>query len=73
MIIDRKAVMLRVCSTLGTFGLIIGPWIIDSDIGKMIMIMGLAFLSFQAYNLRAWNLIFLNLIGIMGYAYAIYI
>lgn len=49
------------------------PFFIDSTGGKLCAILGLALLTIQAYNLRAINLIALNICGIIGYSYAIYI
>jgi hypothetical protein len=48
------------------------PFFIDSAGGKLLAIVGLALLTVQAYHMRAVNLIALNVIGIMGYSYALY-
>lgn len=48
------------------------PFFIDTMQGKLLAIVGLALLTVQAYNMRAINLIVLNVIGIMGYSYALY-
>lgn len=48
------------------------PFFIDTMQGKLLAIVGLTLLTIQAYNIRAVNLIALNVIGIMGYSYALY-
>lgn len=49
------------------------PFFIDSNSGKLLAIGGLFLLTIQAFDLKAWNLVLLNLTGIMGYFYALYI
>ena len=48
------------------------PFAIDTDAGKLAAIAGLVLLTIQALDIRAWNLVFLNLAGIIGYSYALY-
>lgn len=48
------------------------PFIIDTDAGKILAIVGLALLSVQAVDSKLWNLLLLNLAGIGGYFYALY-
>ena len=48
------------------------PFAIDTDAGKLAAIAGLVLLTIQALDIRAWNLVFLNLAGIIGYTYALY-
>ena len=57
---------------VGAFFLCIAPPMIDTDLGKICAIAGLAILCFQAWHKSCYNLIFLNVIGIGGYLYAIY-
>lgn len=52
---------------IGTLALASAPFIIDTDLGKVLAISGLAILSIQALKLRAYNLLFLNSVGIIGY------
>ena len=47
------------------------PFIIDTDAGKLAAIAGLVLLTIQALDIRAWNLVLLNLAGIIGYSYAL--
>ncbi len=47
------------------------PFIIDTDAGKLAAIAGLVLLTVQALDIRAWNLVLLNLAGIIGYSYAL--
>lgn len=52
--------------------LVMAPFIIDTIAGKGIAAIGLLLLTVQAFQLRAWNLIALNLIGTLGYFWSIY-
>jgi len=65
--------LIRSCGWLGAIALVIAPPFIDSDVGKIISIIGLALLTIQAIDKRLYNLVFLNLAASMGYAYALYI
>lgn len=58
---------------VGTVLVAVSPPIIDSDLGKILALSGLALLTVQAIQTRMYNLIILNTTGIIGYAYAIYI
>ena len=49
----------------------LAPFAIDTDAGKVAAIIGLALLTVQALDIRAFNLVFLNLAGIIGYCYAL--
>ena len=57
---------------VGALLLCIAPPIIDSDLGKILASLGLAILCFQAWHKSCYNLVFLNIIGIGGYLYALY-
>ena len=48
------------------------PFIIDTAIGKMIAMLGLTLLNFQAAEKDCKNLLILNSVGILGYSYALY-
>ena len=50
----------------------LAPFAIDTDAGKLAAIGGLTLLTLQALDIRAWNLVFLNIAGIIGYTYALY-
>lgn len=54
---------------IGTALLCAAPFFIDTDAGKLGMVAGLTLLSLQAYTRRLWNLILLNTIGGIGYAF----
>ena len=60
-------VMLTLYSTAATNSTA-GPFLIDTPAGKLMAISGLALLMLQAYDKKCYNLIILNLIGIIGYA-----
>ena len=57
----------------GAGAMALAPFAIDTDAGKLAAIAGLVLLTVQALDIRAWNLVFLNLAGIIGYTYALYI
>ena len=57
---------------LGAGALCGAPFIIDSTEGKILAIVGLGLLTLQALRVSWYNLVFLNIIGIGGYFYAIY-
>ena len=54
-------------SWIGTALVGAAPFLIDSVEGKIMAILGLALLCLQAYDKKCYNLIILNLIGIIGY------
>tara|TARA_B100000508_G_scaffold33813_1_gene26194 strand:+ start:102 stop:302 length:201 start_codon:yes stop_codon:yes gene_type:complete len=57
----------------GAVCMALAPFAIDTDAGKTAAIGGLVLLTVQALDIRAYNLVFLNLAGIIGYTYALYI
>ena len=56
----------------GAGAMALAPFAIDTDEGKLAAIAGLVLLTVQALDIRAWNLVLLNLAGIIGYCYALY-
>ena len=50
----------------------VAPFLIDTIIGKLLAISGLALLTVQAHDAKLYNLMILNTIGIIGYLYALY-
>ena len=56
----------------GAGAMALAPFAIDTDAGKLAAIAGLLLLTIQALDIRAYNLVFLNLAGIIGYSYALY-
>ena len=65
--------MITLAAWIGTALLCVAPFIIDTDAGKVFMIIGLAMLSLQAYDKKCYNLILLNTIGAIGYAINLYL
>jgi len=57
---------------IGALAMAGAPFIIDTDAGKILAIVGLALLSVQAVDSKLYNLLLLNLAGIGGYTYALY-
>jgi len=57
---------------LGAAALCCAPFIIDTTEGKALAIVGLGLLTLQAIRKECYNLVFLNIIGIGGYFYAIH-
>ncbi len=62
--------MVRVAAILGTGAMCIAPFFIDTLPGKLCAICGLLLLTIQALDLRAYNLVLLNLVGIAGYTFS---
>jgi hypothetical protein len=65
--------MIVMAAWIGTALLCVAPFIIDTDAGKVSMIVGLSLLSLQALEKKCYNLILLNTIGAFGYAINLYI
>lgn len=65
--------MVAITSWIGTALTGAAPFLIDTPIGKIAAILGLSLLCLQAYEKRCYNLIILNLIGIIGYASHFYL
>jgi hypothetical protein len=65
--------MIVMAAWIGTALLCVAPFIIDTDAGKVSMIVGLSLLSLQALEKKCYNLILLNTIGAIGYAINLYI
>jgi len=63
--------MIAVIGWIGALCMAGAPFIIDTDAGKIIAIAGLVLLTVQALDIRAMNLVLLNLAGIIGYSYAL--
>lgn len=64
--------MIRLAGWIGAAAMVAAPPMIDTAQGKVLAIVGLLLLTLQAAKLRAYNLILLNIGGILGYTYAIY-
>ena len=65
--------MVKILGWAGSIAMCISPFIIDTVEGKVLAIVGLGLLTAQAYQAKLWNFVFLNLTGIGGYFYALYI
>jgi len=52
---------------MGAAALATAPFIIDTPEGKTLAAVGLSLLTLQAIRTRTYNLIALNIIGIIGY------
>ena len=64
--------MIGFASWIGAALMCVAPFIIDTNEGKLIAILGLLLLTLQAVHNSCYNLVLLNIIGIGGYFYAIY-
>ena len=64
--------MIGFCAWAGATCMVVAPFIIDTDAGKLLAIAGLALLTVQAVATKSYNLIMLNVLGIGGYLYALY-
>lgn len=65
--------MIAAISWAGALCMMLAPPIIDTPAGKLLAIAGLSMLTLQAIHGKLWNLVALNLIGIVGYTYALYL
>ena len=63
--------MVRVAALLGTGALCVAPFFIDTLPGKLCAIAGLLLLTIQALDLKAYNLIILNVVGVAGYTFSL--
>jgi len=63
--------MIVAAAWVGAFCMALAPFAIDTDAGKITAITGLVLLTIQALDIRAFNLVLLNLAGIIGYSYAL--
>ena len=68
---ENNTMIRKFIYSIGTAFMIISPPMIDTDHGKLAAIVGLAILTAQAIDIRAWNLVILNLAGIGGYFYSL--
>ena len=64
--------MIGFASWVGAALMCAAPFIIDTDAGKLMAIVGLSLLTLQAIATRCYNLVLLNIMGIGGYFYALY-
>lgn len=64
--------MIRFAGWVGAAAMVAAPPMIDTAQGKALAIVGLLLLTLQAAKLRAYNLVLLNIGGIIGYSYALY-
>jgi hypothetical protein len=56
----------------GAAALVVAPFLINYGEGKILAIVGLGLLTSQAYRLRAYNLVFLNIAGMVGYTFSLW-
>ena len=56
---------------LGTIIMMMSPFVIDSWVGKVGMLIGLILLTFQTQKTKQYNLSLLNLVGFIGYLYSL--
>ena len=52
---------------IGTIFMMISPFFIDTNEGKIGMLIGLAFITSQTQRTKQYNLSLLNLVGFCGY------
>ena len=58
---------------IGAACMMAAPFIIDTSAGKYLAIVGLVLLTLQAIANKCYNLVLLNIVGIGGYFYALYL
>ena len=64
--------MITAIGYIGAACLTIAPFYINYKWGKIAAAIGLALLTVQAIDAALWNLVILNLAGIVGYTRSIY-
>ena len=57
---------------LGTIIMMISPYLINSHLGKIGMLVGLSLLTIQTQKTKQYNLSLLNIVAIFGYLYSLY-
>ena len=65
---SMKSQLINVVAWCGAVLVSTAPFIIDTGLGKLLIIIGLCCLMVQAIDLKQKNLIALNFIGVLGYA-----
>ena len=63
--------MIALASWLGAACMMAAPFLINSILGKLLAIVGLSLLTLQAIHTKCYNLVLLNVVGIIGYIYAL--
>ena len=56
---------------LGTVIMMISPYFINTEIGKVGMIMGLSLITIQTQKTKQYNLSFLNVVAVFGYLFSL--
>jgi len=56
---------------IGTAYMMVGPFLINFTIGKILSIAGLSLLTVQTQKTKSYNLSLLNAVGICGYIYSL--
>ena len=56
---------------IGTFFMMISPFFIDTNQGKIGMLIGLVLITIQTQRTKQYNLSLLNFVGFCGYLYSL--
>lgn len=56
---------------IGTVFMMVSPFFIDTNQGKVGMLIGLALITIQTQKTKQYNLSLLNLVGFCGYLYSL--
>jgi len=56
---------------LGTLIMMVSPYFINTQIGKVGMIIGLSLLTIQTQKTKQYNLSFLNIVAVFGYLFSL--
>lgn len=62
----------RLSVLAGTFGLMVAPFWIDTETGKLAIVASLLVLSVQMMRLKAWNMVLANTVSIAGYMWSLF-
>jgi len=69
---DKKSRLYRyVVIYIGTLFMMVSPFFIDTNEGKVGMLIGLALITIQTQKTKQYNLSLLNLVGFCGYLFSL--
>jgi len=69
--ISRSRLVSAVAGWFGAFALCFAPFVIDTNGGKALAMLGLLALSLPALHNRIYSILFCNIVGFLGYGFAI--
>jgi len=64
--------MIRLIGWIGAAGLSAAPFFLPHPGAFVVIIFSFVLLTFQVARARLFNLVFLNIMGVLGYSYSLY-